>query len=485
MQASEIKKDSDERFKLLLILVLGVVIAVFLRQGVLFRSLWIDESVTFWVIKDSLADAWQRAFSFQGQSPLYFCLLWLWKHVAGSSEIALRIPSFIFLAGAFVLIGKLAHKFFAYPAAVVTTLALLTSTRVELMLSARPYAFGFFFAFLSLHALLRWCTTRSLNDWTLLVLATALTMYGHALFALFALVHLLAYFDCKRRGEIPPFYQLTLAWIVALLCFAPGIFQLIGLSSQKDVLEFSELPAILEVVEAYFPKTIVMSLCVTFVLARVMIPGANFLSSAVQRSTWIGLFLWYVVPPVLFYLLCLITGTAVFKSRYYVWQVGALALGYAAFVSCLRPARVQHIAVLVLACGILINALGHGIYDEGWKSAAEKINSLTDNASTPLLVQPGLVESRSLTWLAASDTRDYLAAPLSYYRIERPFELLPLNFDSPAAGQYGRAVLPKGEFLLLAYQAKSEWFDFFDKQGYRRLEVLQDGHDVVLYRYGR
>ncbi|MBX7143937.1 MAG: glycosyltransferase family 39 protein [Oligoflexia bacterium] len=480
---AETKDNSWGREELLLMAATLLVLAVFLRQGVLFRTLWIDESVTFWVIKDSLAEAWQRAFAFQGQSPLYFCLLWFWKQLAGGSELALRIPSLAFLAGAFMVIASLAQRMFGFPAALVTTLTLLTSTRVELMLSARPYAFGFFFTFLSLQALINWCRLQSAGQALLFIFSSALMLYGHSLFVFFFIVHLLAYLHARGQGSTLSPLKLLLAWIAALLCFAPGILQLMALSTQKEVLEFEELPAFSEILEAYFSKSIFIAACVTFVLGKSALNGARVKLSSVSRQTWLGLLIWYVLPPLIFYVLCYFSGTSIFKSRYYVWQVGALALAYAAFVSCLQPARFKQLAVLVLAGAILVNAFGHGIYDEGWKSATAKIYAIESEKPVALMVQPGLVESKSLEWLASADTREYLGAPLSYYAPNLRFDLLPLSVETHAAAQYVASALPKGDFLLLAYQVKQSLLDLLQQQGYARKETLQDGHDVVLYRY--
>lgn len=44
-------------------------------------SLWLDELVTWWVIKDGLGDTVHRAFDFQGQTVIFYVLEWLVRHI--------------------------------------------------------------------------------------------------------------------------------------------------------------------------------------------------------------------------------------------------------------------------------------------------------------------------------------------------------------------------------------------------------------------
>jgi hypothetical protein len=72
---------------------LGILVALF-KFG-LGASFGLDETISAWVTDASLQQSWQRALSYQGQSPLYFALLWCWRSLSGDSEWALRLPSFL------------------------------------------------------------------------------------------------------------------------------------------------------------------------------------------------------------------------------------------------------------------------------------------------------------------------------------------------------------------------------------------------------
>src|SRR5690242_13579321 len=61
-------------------------------------SLWLDETGTYWLIKDGVPSIIHRTFDFQGQSPLYYLIAWASNRLFPRSEIALRLPSTIGIA---------------------------------------------------------------------------------------------------------------------------------------------------------------------------------------------------------------------------------------------------------------------------------------------------------------------------------------------------------------------------------------------------
>src|SRR5688572_1537907 len=73
-----------------------VVAGILLRLDGLTSSLWLDEFGTFWVVEGNFATMLERAWVFQGQSPLYYAFPWMSRQVFGDSELALRLPSLLF-----------------------------------------------------------------------------------------------------------------------------------------------------------------------------------------------------------------------------------------------------------------------------------------------------------------------------------------------------------------------------------------------------
>jgi hypothetical protein len=55
--------------------------------------LWLDETVSFFLIKGGFAGIISRHF--WPDSPVYSCLLWLWTKATGTEELTLRISSLL------------------------------------------------------------------------------------------------------------------------------------------------------------------------------------------------------------------------------------------------------------------------------------------------------------------------------------------------------------------------------------------------------
>src|SRR5215831_15464132 len=103
-------------------------------------SLWLDELVTWWVIKDSLGDTVHRAFAFQGQTVIFYVFEWLVRHV-GTQEWILRAPSLIEVIAAAFIMFRLAERLLDREFARISVLLFVLWPAVSFESSdARPYA---------------------------------------------------------------------------------------------------------------------------------------------------------------------------------------------------------------------------------------------------------------------------------------------------------------------------------------------------------
>lgn len=98
-----------------------------------------------------------RVWTFQGQSPLTYGLMWLWHQMVGDAEWALRLLPVLFGIGTLFIMFEIGRYFGGrelgwLAVAVAVSLPELTYLTVSL----RPYAFGFFFLTLSTYLLIRW-----------------------------------------------------------------------------------------------------------------------------------------------------------------------------------------------------------------------------------------------------------------------------------------------------------------------------------------
>ena len=115
-------------------LVYGLVAAAFfalvLLRGPFTQSLWLDETVSWWVIKDSYGELWRRTLAFQGQSPFYFILLKAFSDVFGSGEWVLRLPALLFGGAALLLTFKVARRYMPLEGAWISVLFLASISEI-------------------------------------------------------------------------------------------------------------------------------------------------------------------------------------------------------------------------------------------------------------------------------------------------------------------------------------------------------------------
>src|SRR5437867_3565911 len=169
----------------------------------LFSSLWVDELGAWWVVKDGLGETVSRAFTFQGQSPLYYLIVWAARSVSGNSEAVLRLPSLLAAAVSAILLYRLADTLIDRETARISVLVFAASHVVAFEASeARPYSLATLSVIGSTYALVRW-----LDDgrrWLLAIVYALLAvavMWLHYLFAL-ALVPQAIYAVVRiRRNE--------------------------------------------------------------------------------------------------------------------------------------------------------------------------------------------------------------------------------------------------------------------------------------------
>ena len=60
------------------------------------QSLWLDETLTGGLARGSLGDLFHRVAGQEANPPLFYLLEWVWTRVAGTGEVALRLPSALF-----------------------------------------------------------------------------------------------------------------------------------------------------------------------------------------------------------------------------------------------------------------------------------------------------------------------------------------------------------------------------------------------------
>jgi mannosyltransferase len=115
-----------------------------------------DEIATADAAARTPGQIWHLILHIDGVFGGYYFLIHFWTGIAGSSELALRFPSIVAMAGAAALTGELGRRLFGpFTGAVAGVLLCLMPNASRYAAEARPYAFACFFsllALLTLHA---------------------------------------------------------------------------------------------------------------------------------------------------------------------------------------------------------------------------------------------------------------------------------------------------------------------------------------------
>lgn len=300
------------------------------------QSFWIDEGNSgFKAIQENFAAFWAIMIQDKGsdlQMPLYMFSIWLWEKLVGSSEFALRAMNIPFFLGSiatvlFALRQRMRHRF------AFVVLACLWPMVWIYLDEARPYMFQFCGATLLLVALVNTCSDEqalSLGDLILfcagsLLLASA-SLTGVIYVFFFAVLFLWLVRRCLRSIISSPAHLLVIAFAFLLMLALGG----------------------------YYAWTLKM--------------GARA-SSAGQTNLVSILFCWYELIG--------FSGmgpgrnslreSGILALKPYVFQLGVLSLGLAAFLGCSLaanrqsrevPRRVVLVVCAAAAGGLAILAAG-------------------------------------------------------------------------------------------------------------------------------
>ena len=163
---------------LILILIFGFV----LRLVNLNQSLWLDETVQAITSKGSFLGLFTELRG-DFHPPLYHLLMWLWAHLFGNGEIAMRLPSVFFGTATIYVVYLIAKKLFSKKSKFPLIAALFLATapfHIYYSQEARTYAMTVFLAALSTYWFIKMIDNSGKRQRSSLfyLLATVLLLYA-------------------------------------------------------------------------------------------------------------------------------------------------------------------------------------------------------------------------------------------------------------------------------------------------------------------
>jgi hypothetical protein len=362
-------------------------------------SLWLDEFSTLWAVEARFADVIARVPQVMQQTPFYFSLAWASLRLFGESEVALRIPSLLAVAGCSVVIGLVAAQLGGRKAgAWSAALFWLCYPAIWASVNARPYPLAMFFAAVAALGFVRASLIGRPRDRALWITAAAGVVWAHYIFLPFMLAFPAAYFlspNIRMRYPIRRFLADTIVLEILLL---PAIGQFLAIVASRGSLQWMHFANYLGIIGLFTP----------FLLAA-LLPGRVRVQDATRRDLQLALWL-SVVGQVLALEVASFLGMGVVSTPYA--SVIVVPLAILAGINLCRLAIADRIAPLALYTVVTAAALvgtnrlfgsPSGAGYEQWRDAVATLRPEVErSAGAPVLFRSGNAEDDQsigeITW---------------------------------------------------------------------------------------
>ncbi len=400
-------------------------------------SLWLDELVTWWVIKDSLGDTVHRAFAFQGQTVVFYVLEWLVRHI-GSQEWVLRAPSLIEVIAAAFIFYRLAERVLDKEFARISVLLFVLWPSVSFESSdARPYALALVLLLGAVLMLIRWLDEPTLVRGAAFVILAALAGYAHLLFVL-AIPPMVVYaaYRYRERSTDVDLRRLVGAFVIVGVLSLGLLAEVIALFERRGVLSLFDVVSFDTIARYSIPTAIFVAILVGSIIALFTV-GWRFAMPAFEHSTAILLGWWLLFPTAVLIVIDLTTSIHLFEARYTLMAAPAAILLSAAIVRSIEPRMARSILVACVGVFSVVASVHLTKVGEDWRWGAGEVNARGTDHSV-IFLQAGLIESEQLDWFSDPERVSYLEAPASYYHFNGP--VLPIPFlSTPASDAFVKA----------------------------------------------
>jgi len=461
----------------------------------LFSSLWLDELVTFWSACKGIVPAIERSHFWPGQNAPYAVLIAAMIRIAGTSEVAVRLPS---LAAAVLTawqMFRLGERFMDREAGilVLTVFASLHEVAKNAAANARPYAIALLLVVTAMSQLVKWLDTKRLRNMVGFILAAAAIPYFHLLFTTTYLVFL-AYGAYMWRTGKTRITSLCLSAAVVAALVAPLMW--VNLHGRHGLAQssFTGSPDVKDLLSASVPPilaaTIFLGLIVSFISWR----GTGTKSVAIPPSAGFLAITWLIIPLCSLFLVARFTPLKVFVPRYYLPSFAAVALIAGCGLRMIPSVRARLLTVICVVFGSILSYSGFHLFlsphREDWRAAANLVRAANLPSSDPVLLRVGLVETKNLKWGATIDGDSPLLCPLSKYPMPGRVLLLPFRPDQESNHYMedlsSRILTSTDEFLLVSrgQDESTSWLrGWLVGQGFKLSELgHSEGIPVFLVR---
>lgn len=403
---------------------------------------WLDETGTYWVIRDGWSQVISRCITWPAQNILYSFIACLALQIGGAREWVLRLPSILATALSAFLLYRLGVRLLNKPAALAAVIVFSCSDAVAFAAAdARSYALGVTAAIAAMYALVRWMDQGRLRDGLAYALLTGLTFDLHYVYVTVLAVHAAYGLYRLRRGAQIKARALALVIAVIGLMMLPLAAHLATSVRHGGDRSFAGTPGISDLFSTLFPPVLLGAIACGLLLAKVWLPDVEIRPLMANRPALVLIVLWASIPCVLLFGISALTNYKVFIPRYLLVSAPAIALLAGWLIAGVQPARsIVVFALMIVACSVVASGgLRDTSHGGDWRAAMAAVRSAAGATDMPVLVKSGFIESKNFDWLGDETRKSFLFAPFSIYPPAGTVIPLPYTFNRRVAAYVEQA----------------------------------------------
>lgn len=351
-----------------------------------------DEFGTLWAVESNISTVVERSWSFHGQSPFYYLISWLSVNLLGESEIALRLPSFLFVIGTAWLVYQIGAMLAGVRGGVFSaTVFWWAVMSFRAASDARPYALGLLLASLALFGFVKAAIDGRASGRAWFVIGGFGLIAAHYLLALMLLGIGLAYLVAAPLRERYPMGRFSLDVALITLLSAPLLPQVLALWNRRSELDW--------VPQINYKLLYLMFGAETTLVAAALAAGAFWQCKSRIKGALSLLTFAAIAPPLVLIGLALL-GTNLLVPRYMISALVPVCV-LAGVGFSLVPMKSTHFgwfgwtSLNALALFVLYQQDGSFTsagYQE-WRGATAALNQrIEDDPTAPVLFRSGFVE---------------------------------------------------------------------------------------------
>lgn len=298
------------------------------------RQLWRDEHATWWAATLPLGDLRQLVDEVDIVLLPYYLLLHFWIELFGTSEIALRLPSALFMAAAAGLLTLIGRRLLDAPAGLIAGLLFAVVPAVSRYgQEARPYAMAQAATLAATLLLLRALDRPSAVRWAGYGAAVVWIGLSHLVALSVLAAHLVLVLAARGGGR-----RVLIGWPVAVAAAVLVVSPVVLIGRGQDA-QISWIDEPTGAVVRALPGEIFVSGPVAAPVLVLALIGIGLLAMAGSRQRWVAAALatWLLLPPLLTYLTFDQLGLFYHRYLLFVSLAAVLAAAWAVRRAGVRP----------------------------------------------------------------------------------------------------------------------------------------------------